>query len=159
MSEYNELLQLLKKHVTFFEQLAVTEQAKLHAARTQDITTLQECMKREQADTLTLRGYDKKRLQLQEKLSLQGLSYTQMLPLIPEEYRYEFSRTQKALNDAYDNYKKISDCAKEAIEVHLYYINNKLDELRKKTKTASGGVYSPDGSVSADKVTFKDMKI
>lgn len=159
MSEYNDLLKLLKNHIDFFKELADTEQKKLDAARMHDIPTLEECMKKEQADTLIVRGYDKKRLELMEKLSLKDMTLRQMIPLLPKEYQPDFSDTFKDLTAAYSHYKKISDCAKEAIELNLHSINVDLENLRKKTQTASGRIYSHEGTVSTDSLTFKDIKI
>lgn len=159
MSTYDDLLELLKKHVVFFEELTATEQAKLEAARIHDIPALEECMKKEQADTLTLRGFDKKRLKMQEELSLHDLSFSQIIPLLPEEYRHDYTQVFNHLKDAYTKYKTVSDCAKEMIEINLYRVGATLEELRTRTKTNSGDVYTPDGTVPKDKFTFKDLKV
>lgn len=159
MSDYNDLLTLLKKHVDFFNEMTVVQQEKLDATRIHDISALEECLKKEQAGTLMLRGLDKKRLALQEELSFQDMPMRQIITLLPEECQYEFTQVFKSLETAYSRYKKAGEAAKEAIELNLHQVNKTLDSLKAKTKTASGEVYSQEGSVSTDTLTFKDIKI
>lgn len=161
MADYNDLLKLLEKYVTLFEKLTVTEQTKLEAVKNYDIEKLEECMKSEQADTLVLRGYDQKRLQMQEALSLKDMTFRQILDALPTEgnIRYEFSQIFQKLTDAYQLYNSTSSCAKEMIEINIHRLGKAITNLKNKTKTSSGDVYTPEGSLVSDTLSFKDMKI
>lgn len=159
MPNYNDLLTQLEKYITLFEELTATQQKKLTAAQEFNMEVLDECMKTEQADTLLLRGYDKKRLKLQDELNFHDMTISQIIPLIPQEHQYEFTKAYRNLNDAYSTYKETADCAKRMIETNIYRLGSAIDGLRQKTNTASGSVYSEKGTVTTDPITFKDIKI
>ncbi|MEG0564707.1 MAG: flagellar export chaperone FlgN [Hungatella sp.] len=159
MTDYDNLLALLHKHTLLFEELTGTEQAKLEAAKDYDIAKLENCMKKEQADTMVLRGYDKKRLALLDTLQFGNITFTQMIPQLPEEYRYEFSIEFDKLNDAYHLYRETADCAKQIIEINIHRLGIAIDELKKKTNTISGEVYTPEGMIVSDHFSFSDRKV
>lgn len=159
MSDFNELLALLKKHVALFEELTAVEQKKLEAAQNYDVPVLEECMKKEQANTLVLRGYDKKRTQLLEALSFKDMTFRQIIPLLPKEYSYEFTQAFSQLNDAYSLYQSTSNCAKQVIEVNIYRLGNAISNIKNNTNRSTADVYTPEGSVETDRFTFRDMKI
>lgn len=159
MSNYKELLTQLEKYVVLFQELTATQQKKLEAAQDYNMEALDECMKAEQADTLLLRGYDKKRIQLQDELNFHDMTFNEILPLLPQEHQYEFSKTFRSLNDAYVQYKDTADCAKQMIEINIHRLSNAVEKLQKETNTASGKVYSENGSIDTQDFNFKDIKI
>lgn len=159
MSDYKSLLDLLQKYADLFDSLTENQEKKIQAVKGYNNDVLNECMKKEQADTLLLRGYDKKRLKLQEELSLGDMSFQEMLPNIPEEFQTEFVQMFRTLGDSYDAYKVSADCAKQLIELNIYRLSGAIEELKKKTNTASGEVYTADGSINPDNLSFRDMKI
>ena len=159
MSDYKELLNLVEKNTALFHQLADVQQIKLEAARDQDTARLEDCMKKEQAHTLALRGYDKKRETLQKNLSLEGKTFREMIPLVPEEYRDSYQKAFTDLTDAYDHYRQTADCAKEMLEINIYKIGTVINEIRKKANLSEANVYSADGTVPTDIHNRKDMKV
>lgn len=159
MSEYKELLELMHKHIVLFEELAVTQKIKTEAAQQYDMEKLEECMKKEQADTLALRGYDKKRVKLQESLNFAGMTFQQIIPLLPEEYEYEYSKAFQQLNDSYILYKSTADCAKLMIELNIHRLGKVIEELQNKHNLVSGKAYTQDGSITPGSLSFRDMKI
>lgn len=159
MSNNNDLLVLLEKYIVLFQNLTATQQKKLEAAQQYCMEALDECMKSEQADTLLLRGYDKKRLSLQDELNFHDMTFNQIIPLLPQEDQYEFSKAFRSLNDAYLLYKDTADCAKQVIEINIHHLSNAVEKLQQKTNTASGKVYSESGTIDTQDFSFKDIKI
>lgn len=159
MPDYSKLLDLLQKHITLFEDLTRIEQDKLQAARAHDTEGLNECLNKEQAHALLIRGYDRKREALLKELSLEGKTFKELIPLLPDDCRYEFSKAFDELNAAYSLYKNTSDCAKQVIEVNAYRITSVLESLKYQRPTVTSEIYAPDGSLEAEKITFTDIKI
>lgn len=159
MPDYKELLNLVEKNTALFQELADVQQIKFEAAQEQDAARLEECMKKEQAHTLALRGFDKKREELQKKLSFEGKTFRELIPLVPDEYRELYETAFANLSDAYDHYRSTADCAKEMIEINIYKIGNIIHQIREKANLPDSGVYTADGSISADVHNRKDMKV
>lgn len=159
MSDYEELLKLLEKHIPLFEELADVQQTKLEAAKDKDTKGLEECMKKEQAATLALRGYDKKRVGLQKKLSLENVTFKDLVTRVPEEFRDSYRETFRQLSDAYHRYQTTADCAKEMIEVNIYKISQLIEEVRKNANLPNSDIYAADGTVIPETHNRKDMKI
>lgn len=159
MSNYNDLLTQLEKYTILFQELTAIQQKKLTAAQEFNMEDLDECMKTEQADTLLLRGYDKKRLKLQDELDFHDMTISQIIPLVPQEYQYSFTKAHRELNDAYSIYKETADSTKRMIEINIHRLGSAIEGLRQKTKTASGSVYTENGTVTTEPLTFKDIKI
>lgn len=159
MSDYKSLLDLLQKYVDLFESLTENQDKKIQAIKGYNNEALNECMKKEQADTLLLRGFDKKRLLLQDKLSLNAMSFREMLPKIPEEFQPDFVQMLRKLSGSYDAYRVSADCAKQLIELNIYRLSGVIEELKKKTNTSSADVYTAEGSINLDRLSLRDMKI
>lgn len=159
MSDYKSLLELLQKYTDMFNSLTENQDKKIQAVREYNNEALNECMKKEQADTLLLRGYDKKRVLLQEQLALKDMTFREMLPKLPEEIQPEFTQMLRRLGDSYDAYRVSADCAKQLIELNIYRLSGAIEELKKKTNTASGEVYTADGSINPENLSLRDMKI
>lgn len=159
MSNCSELLALLKRYILFFQELTVTQQTKLEAAQQYNTEALNECMKKEQAATLALRGYDKKRQKLQDELGFHDMTFQQIIPLLPQDQQYEFSSAFEQLNNSYSFYKETADCAKELIEINIHRLSIAVENLHKETNTAPANVYLENGTIHTPDFSFKDMKI
>lgn len=159
MPNYSDLLELLKKYTVFFQELTVTQQTKLEATQQYHTEALDECMRKEQAATLALRGFDKKRLQLQDELGFHDYTFSQIIPLLPQDQQYEFSVVFKELNNSYSVYKDTADCAKRMIELNIHRLGIAVEDLQKRTNTVPTDIYSENGTIHPQEFTFKDIKI
>ncbi len=159
MSDYQELLDLIEKHIKVFQSLIETQQIKLDAARKENVRKLEECMRKEQADSLALRGFDQKRIQLAKKLSLDSIPLSELSNHVPDEYKQPFRSVHQRMAQTYKNYQKASDAAKELIEVKHYQVSSIIEQLQQNSVESSSDSYQPDGSKEEKKVTFTNMTI
>lgn len=147
MSAIYDFIQVLKDLVNFFDDLSVIEQDKLDSILKNDIFHIEECMKKEQAQILKLRGLDRKREQLQEQLSFSDLSFKEIVPLLPNEHKEEIKSLFDKLQKSVILFKDISGNAKVSIEMNLYDIDKTLTELQQKTKSGIDNTYSSNGNI------------
>ena len=73
MDQFSNFIKLLNDYIALFDALIEVEQEKLIAAKKNRVTFVEEAMKKEQVFILKLRGFDKKREQLQQKLGFYSL--------------------------------------------------------------------------------------
>ena len=62
-----ELSELMKEYIKLFEQFQKLENEKLKAVEENNLVVLEQCINKEQAFSLALRGIEQKREKLQEK--------------------------------------------------------------------------------------------
>ena len=72
-TQWTDYLKLLRQLTGIVEQLAEVERQKAGAASRGDVAGVDECMKREQVLSLSLRGIDQKRDKMIEQLGLRGV--------------------------------------------------------------------------------------
>lgn len=159
MSKYTELLNLIEKHTALFDELAEIQQIKLKAITEENTIVLEDCMRKEQAHTLALRGFDKKREEMQKAMSLDGKTFRDIIPLVPEEFQDTFQAAFTKLTDAYNNYRTVSDCTKEMLEVSIYKLGIAMNKLKEKSGLKEADFYTADGSLSQNIPTRRDIKV
>ena len=86
-TNWQDYLKMLRGLSKTLEQLAQTEREKNQAASQGDLSGVEACMKREQALSLSLRGYDQKRDAMLAGLGLAGLPLRGLEDRVPEELR------------------------------------------------------------------------
>lgn len=121
--DYLTLLQGLSKTLA---QLSETAKQKTSAVRTDDLKGLDECIKREQALSLSLRSLEHKREALLAALGLTGVPLSGLAAHYPEELRMEAAQTVQALRAGYDIYRSASEVARTTLEVNLHQIEKIL---------------------------------
>ena len=142
MFNINDFESNIKDLIVFFEEMSDVEKEKLKAVTENNILLLEECMNKEQANILRLRGLDKKREQIQSALSFEKLSFKEIIQLLPEENKTEMNALLNELSLAVSLYKKYSENAKTAIEVNLHSIDHILEHM-KHQKNIKNTVYHP----------------
>ena len=85
MSEFSNFIKIIEEFIDFFDNLIPIEQEKLEAAIKNRVSFVEECMHKEQAAVLRLRGLEQKREKEQEKLGMKDYSFRQILEKAPED--------------------------------------------------------------------------
>lgn len=122
------------------EQLTAIEKEKTDAARRDDLAALNECMKREQAMSLTLRAMDQKRMKLLQELGLETTALADFASGCPEELRGEARAAAEKLRGSYAIYRSTADLARYTLERNLRQIDSFLAEKGGEPPAADGGV-------------------
>lgn len=115
-------MQLLKTMIQDFERMIVTENQKIQAIREGDLGRIDICMREEQAHILQLRGFEKKRIAIQEEMGLKDLTLREITQQAPEAYRQEMSDLSAQLQDSVKRFKAVNESANEMLRADLRFI-------------------------------------
>ena len=97
MATWQDYLKLMEGLSRTLEQLTQVELDKNTAASRGDVLGVEECMKREQVLSLSLRGCDQKRDAMLAQLGLHGVSLSQLEDRSPPELQLETKRVVEEL--------------------------------------------------------------
>lgn len=125
LQEYFSLIEKLDKMLAELTQLA---QKKTKAAAHDDLQAVDECMKQEQALSLSLRSMDKKREDLLARLGMSGVPLSGLAAQCPEDCRLEAKQAAERLRTQYDLYRNASEVARTTLECNLHQIEKYLAE-------------------------------
>ena len=134
---FNNYLVFLRELSNTLEKLTDVEQRKTLAVRQDDLDTLNECMKQEQALSLTLRGYEQKRQDALNTLKLKG-SLRSLAAQAPEKYRTEAKEVAEQLHRQYQLFQGAFEVAQNTLECNLHQIEKTLAELGANNESGSG---------------------
>lgn len=118
-TNWQDYLKMLRGLSKTLEQLAQTEREKNQAASQGDLSGVEACMKREQALSLSLRGYDQKRDAMLAGLGLAGLPLRGLEDRVPEELRLETKAVAEELRRQYELFQTASKVARHTLECNL----------------------------------------
>ena len=99
--------------------LTQVERDKNDAASQGDLIGVEECMKREQVLSLSLRGYDQKRDSLLRDLGITGVRLSTLVDHSPEELRLETKAVAEELRRQYALFQTASEVARNTLECNL----------------------------------------
>lgn len=119
MADWKDYLKLMESLSHTLEQLTKVERDKNEAAARGDVPGVEECMKREQVLSLSLRGYDQKRDAMLAQLNLRGVTLSQLEDHSPPELRLETRRTVEELRRQYTLFQSASQVARDTLEINL----------------------------------------
>lgn len=116
---WQDYLGLMRSLTKTLEGLTQVERKKHEAASRGDLSGVEECMKREQVISLTLRGYDQKRDKILADLGLTGLTLNQMEDHSPDELQMETKAVSEELRRQYKLFQGASQVARDTLEINL----------------------------------------
>lgn len=137
MERFSDFILIIKDLIQLFGALTEVEQTKLNAAVENKISFVEECMKKEQAAVLRLRGLDQRREKAQKELGLEGASFREILEQVSEEEEKELRPLFQELSDKLSRFQSVSDSAKDIIEVNLHTIKKQLEAAEAPVKKDS----------------------
>lgn len=119
MADWKDYLKLMEGLSHTLEQLTQVERDKNDAVSRGDLPEVEECMKREQVLSLSLRGYDQKRDAMLAALGLNGTTLDQLESRCPEELQLEVKGVAEELRRQYELFQAASQVARDTLEVNL----------------------------------------
>ncbi len=125
LREYFALMERLDEMLKELTQLS---QEKTKAVTRDDLQTVDACMKKEQALSLTLRSMDRKREDLLTRLGMSGVPLSGLAAHCPQEYRLEAKKAAERLRTQYDLYRNSAEVARTTLECNLHQIEKYLRE-------------------------------
>ena len=127
MENYVNFISLIKELIELFDALIAVEQKKLDSVVNNNISVVEECMKKEQAFVLRLRGLEQQRESIQTAMGMQGMAFREILTKVPQEILDELAPLFQELSEKVRAFQSVNDNAKDAIQVNLYQIQSVLD--------------------------------
>lgn len=119
MAAWQDYLKLLGELGRTVGQLAVIEQEKTGAVSRGDVSGVDECMKREQALSMSLRGMDQRREKLLDQLGLKDVPLREVADYAPEELIMDVKTAAEAVRSQYALFQAASQVARDTLECHL----------------------------------------
>lgn len=140
MNDFSDYSRIIEEFITLFDNLIPIEQEKLDAAVKNQVTFIEDCMHREQAAVLQLRGLEQKREAEQKRLGMEGYTFRQILEQVPPETDALLRPLFDRLSERVRSFQSVSTSAKDIIEVNLHKIQSALasEDPGKNTYSASG---------------------
>lgn len=149
MDHYTDFVSLIRDFIDLFQSLTAVEQQKLDAAVANDLSILEDCMKKEQAFVLRLRGLEQQRDTLQRELNMENLKFREILSRVPDEVNEELTPLFQELSEKVRMFQSVNASAQDAISVNLHKIQSVLNSSQ-----PDGGVYSASGTSKPDETHF-----
>ena len=119
MADWKDYLKLMEGLSHTLEQLTQVERDKNDAVSRGDLPEVEECMKREQVLSLSLRGCDQKREKLLSQMGLEGLTLSRLEENSPPELLLETKRVAEELRRQYALFRSASDVTRNTLEINL----------------------------------------
>ena len=129
----NEFITVIEGLTELFQELIQIEQTKLEAAKKNRITHVEDCMNKEQAAILKLRGLERKRELCQEKMGFEGCTFQEILSKTTGSEHDMLKNMFNTLTDHVRLFQDINDSARTMIEVNLHMINKAINNSQNGT--------------------------
>lgn len=123
---YQEYFGFLDQISGILDQLTAIAKEKTAAVRKDDLSAVDDCMKREQVISLKLRSMDVKRDKMLAALGLAGSSLNDLPGKCPENLRNDAKAVVARLRSKYEIYRAATDVARTTLECNLHQIDKLL---------------------------------
>lgn len=125
--DFEGYLQFLTKLGQQFQQLVAIEQEKLQAVTEGNLALLNDCMRKEQAASLALRGLEQQRSQWVTKLGLPAGPLSDLPNVCPAPYRGQATQVVRTVLDQFRVLEGAREASRSLLEGQLHKIEKTLD--------------------------------
>ena len=126
MNDFTAFSKIIEEFIALFDHLIPIEQEKLDAAVKNRVTFVEDCMHKEQAAVLQLRGLEQKREAEQKRLGMGDYTFRQILEHVPDEAGKVLNPLFDQLAERVRTFQSINNSARDIIEVNLHVIQTAL---------------------------------
>lgn len=154
LEKYQEYSSLMEEFLALFDSLISVEQKKLDAAIENQVSFVEECMKKEQAFVLRLRGLEQHRESLQEAMGMKDLTFRELLEKVPAEVKEDLEPKFQELSRKVTAFQNINENAKDAIMVNLHNIQTAMESGTEKNQ-----LYSSSGEKTPEERHFTNRSV
>ena len=123
---FEDYLNLLDQIRVELEHLSELARRKALAVRTDDLFSLDQIMKQEQASALNFRGLEQKQTSLLNAIGLKGIPLSSLADQFPPKMRLDAKQCVEKLQTQYQIYRKSSEVARHTLECNLHMIEKIL---------------------------------
>lgn len=147
-----EFQRVLKELTALLRQLTGIEQVKLEAARGNHVATVEDCMTKEQALIMKLKGLELEREKYQAQAGYEGLKFREILEKVSEEEK-------EVLLPLFDNLSREIQMFQEVNEDATLILDTNLHMIEKALNEREGSVYKEDGSNKTNSQHLTNRKV
>ena len=122
----NEFTAVVEDLVELFEELIEIEQIKIEAVKKNMVSYVEDCMNREQAAVLKLRGLEKKRETCQKNMGFEGYTFKQILEATTGEEHSRLRQLFDTLSHHVSLFQDTNESARAMLEISLHNINKAI---------------------------------
>lgn len=126
----NDFISVIEDLILLFKELIQIEKTKLEAAGKNRITHIEDCMNMEQAAILKLRGLEKKRETVQERMGFKGYTFKQILSETTGEDQERLKMLFDTLSRQVRQFQDTNESARSMIEMNLHMINKAINNSK-----------------------------
>lgn len=119
MNNYNDFYGFMSEYTEMFEGIEKKEEAKLKALYSRDLTKINEILTEHQKTEKLVSDYEKKRLQLHEKLGLSGKTFKEIIDAENGEFKTELQSLYNRLRISVRNTKRYNQKSLEFSQMNL----------------------------------------
>ncbi len=123
---HKQYLQLLTEIEEVITQLNAVEKHKIEAVHKDDLLAVDECIRQEQAISLTMRSLESRRSKQLQGLGLAEVRLSGLAAAFPAELQQQAAEAAERLQNAYHDYNSISAAARNALERGLREIDRMM---------------------------------
>lgn len=127
-AQYGEYLELLEELGKTLDQLSKVTKNKISAVRSDDLMALNECIKQEQALSLSLKSVERKRGEMLSNMKLADVPISGLTERFPASLRRQAKEVTESVKAKYDRYVSASEAARTVLECALHQIEKMLPQ-------------------------------
>ena len=135
MADFSGFTTVIEEYLQLFDDLIAIEQEKLTAAVKNQVSFVEDCINKEQAAMLKMRGLEQRREKEQQNLGFADLPFREILAQVPEDTAHVLRPLFEILTQRLTAFRSVSDSAKDAIQVNLHNIQIALAAQEAGNKT------------------------
>lgn len=149
--QYTQYVQILGELEQALTKLTALQPEKIAAVRAHDLDQLNDCMKREQAAALALRGLEQKRSKLAAALGVSEVPIRQLPRHCPDGCRRDMTQAVERLLRQGEELRSAQSAARTVVEGDLRRVNGELERRGVSTDPEDGAqVGVPPKSMRTD---------
>lgn len=146
-----KLANLMKEYIKLFDQFQPLEEEKLQAAETENLVKLEQCINKEQAFTLALRGIENKREKMLKENGQQGMTLKEIIDKFYQDQKNELLEIYDEMNRKMKVFKSTNDSAMAIVNARLRNIDN--------TIKVSQQIYNQNGDFEGGEHHLTNIKV
>lgn len=124
-----QLLDMLEKHLNFYEEYLKFLQSKLEIMANNKLEELDNYVKEEEVFYLRVKGIERERIQYLEELGVQDKSFREIIPLFPDNLQKEVLKVFSVFSDTLLDIKATNLQCKSMAELRLHRIQSAINTL------------------------------
>lgn len=138
-ASFQDYFKFLDQLGDVLDKLTAIAKEKTVAVKREDVVAVNECMKREQALSLSLRSMDIRREKMLQELGIGNIPLSQLVSHCPPALENEARQATERLQKRYDLFRSASTVARTTLEINLHQIEKILAQQHKEPDPETRG--------------------